>query len=517
MSKTEKRCFLFYMLFFLLFSLVMYFCPHTVDDAYYDYLNLSNPYKMLHFAAGYGNGRVLGNLLAVILCKSQLLSAVVRGGTVSTLIYFVVRLIDDSKKHAEILMASVALLIVGMGGLIFGEVFAWLSAFSNYIPPILLTLVCLCLIKERPDVSSIKDINSRSLLTVTELLLFGGCAQLFTENSTLNAVVLSVVILLYCLVKEKGKILYSFAYMCSAGVGTLVMLFARKFIHDKDGIYSTVDYSSKIASISDMLSNMNDVYGKFVVWLPRFFLLYLMLSIAFLIIIHKNKKLLPRSKKAFLTFSLCAYPGYSVLSCVIANGNFANDKMHSLYTLITTLLFLIYIVALLMCSSLLDKNKKTAFCFLVIFALFASGYFLVLYPVNPRCIFYSYILFVLAFCIACECAMSYVSNSEKIITKAVCFGVAGMFAFLIPLYANITVMNKQMNEYVEYQVEQGKKEVYVCLLTNTEYFHHSYASARLGYTYYIKKPNDVNFILIEHGSWLKYCYREGNYQLSEGE
>ena len=72
MIKSKKRLVGFYALFFVLFALVMYSSPHTVDDAYYDYLNITNLHKMIHFSAGYGNGRVLGNLLAIVLCKSQL-------------------------------------------------------------------------------------------------------------------------------------------------------------------------------------------------------------------------------------------------------------------------------------------------------------------------------------------------------------------------------------------------------------------------------------------------------------
>lgn len=101
MTINKKRLILFYVLFFVLFAAVMYFSPHTVDDAYYDYLNLTSPYKILHFAAGYGNGRVLGNLLAVILCKSQLFAAVFRSASVCGLVYFIVRLVNGKKGHNE--------------------------------------------------------------------------------------------------------------------------------------------------------------------------------------------------------------------------------------------------------------------------------------------------------------------------------------------------------------------------------------------------------------------------------
>lgn len=237
----------------------MYLCPHTADDAYYDYLNLTDPYKILHFAAGYGNGRVLGNLLAVILCKSKLLAALIRSLTVSALIYFIVRLAGN-KKNSSILTLSVSLLIIGINGLFFGEVFAWISAFSNYIPPMLLTLICLCIIKERSKGNSLHG----KILTIVELLIFGSSAQLFTENNTLNSIFLSTAVLIYCITKHKSKIINALTYFIASCAGAFVMVYARKFIHDKDGIYTTVNYDSKLGSLNDIIINAKEIYGKFV-------------------------------------------------------------------------------------------------------------------------------------------------------------------------------------------------------------------------------------------------------------
>lgn len=509
MIKSKKRLVGFYALFFVLFALVMYFSPHTVDDAYYDYLNITNLHKMIHFSAGYGNGRVLGNLLAIVLCKSQLFSAIFRSASVCAMVYFLVRLVDDKKWHTELLTASVTVLTVGVDGLLFGEVYSWISGFSNYIPPIVLTLICLCLIKERSNKNSALPVR---ILTVVEILAFGSSAQLFTESSTLNAVLLSVIVLAYCIFKKKDKLLYAFTYLCASGIGTLVMLYARKFVHDKDGIYETVNYSSKIDSLSTMLLNIRDIYSKFVCWLPKYYLLYIALSAVLLVLIYNGNNVLSKGTRAFVTASLCAYPAYSVLASVMHNGDFANSKMKYLYMIFTTLLFGLYIVALFVCGSLLNKKKRLAFYFLVAFALFTSAYFAVLNPVNPRCIFYSYIVFVVAFCLVLDEALSCVKINKKIVFKALNAVVVGIFAFLIPLYANITVMNNQVNEYIDYQIEQGKKSVYICVLTNTDYFHHSYAVDRLGYDHYRKVPKDVEFVIIAQNSWLDYYYKDGAYK-----
>lgn len=508
-TKSDKRLVVFYAAFFILFAAVMYLSPHTADDAYYDYLNMTNPYKIFHFAAGYGNGRVLGNLLAVVLCKSQLLAAVVRSAFVSALVYFIVRLADNKKEHTEVLTLSTMLLTVGVDGLFFGEVFAWISGFSNYIPPMVLTLICLCLIKERNRKAM--PFSAR-LLTLVEILVFASAGQLFTESNTLNSVLLAVVVLVYCFFKRRDKLVFSVTYLLGTGLGTGVMLFARRFVHDKDGIYQTVNYSSQLDSISGLLVNVRDIYSKFVCWLPKFFLLYIMLSAVLLVLVYKGSKSLSKKLTSFVTFSLCAYPLYSVLASVLDNGNFANDKMKYIYMAFTTLLFLMYVISLFICSSLFEKGKAIAYDFLVAFALFTSAYFVVLYPVNPRCIYYSYVVFEVAFCFVLDNIIQYINIKKRTVSKALKSCIIGMFAFLIPLYTNITVINNQMNEYVEYQVAQGAKSVSICLLTNTDYFHHSYASARLGYTYYHKKPNDVKFKLIGQGSWLMNYYQNGDFR-----
>ncbi len=511
MTKNKKRLFAFYAVFFVLFAVIMYLSPHTVDDAYYDYLNITNPYKILHFAAGYGNGRVLGNLLAVVLCKSQILAAVVRSAVVGALVYFIVKLTNGEKEHTEVVTASVMLLMLGVGGLFFSEVFAWISGFSNYIPPMLLTLVCLCLIKERDSKTTS---FFAKILTVTELLVFASAAQLFTENNTLNSALLAVLVFAYCLIKDRSKLLYSVAYLIGSGIGALVMIYARFYVYDASGIYGTVNYGARIDSLDGLLTNIGDIYGKFVCWLPKFFLLYIMLSAVLLLLIYKGKKYLSNKLRAFVTFSLCAYPAYSVVSSVLDNGNFANAKMQYLYTALTTVLFVLYVISLFICGSLFETKQAVLFDFIVAFALFTSSYFVVLNPVTPRCIFYSYVAFAVAFCVALNNTLPYIELKEKAILGIFKASVIGVFAFLIPLYANITVMNNQVNDYVKYQVEQGQKAVNICLLTNTDYFHHSYAKDRLGYAYYIQKPHDVEFRLIGQDSWLNNYYQDGNYKNS---
>ena len=119
---------------------------------------------------------------------------------------------------------------------------------------------------------------------------------------------------------------------------------------------------------------------------------------------------------------------------------------------------------------------------------------------------------MVAFCLVLDEALSCVKINKKIVFKALNAVVVGIFAFLIPLYANITVMNNQVNEYIDYQIEQGKKSVYICVLTNTDYFHHSYAVDRLGYDHYRKVPKDVEFVIIAQNSWLDYYYKDGAYK-----
>lgn len=253
---------IYYILFFLAFALIMALCPYSADDVYYRYLDFDNWYKILHFAAGYGNGRVLGNLLGFILSNSPFLASVVRSLTVTLIVYFISKLFCEEKKDFLRTTLFAGFLFLSVAPLIFGEVYSWISGFSNYTPPILGTLICLYCIKTYDSNNSVNIRNTKhkyniyNLIKIFIVILAGSATQLFCENATLNSCVLAFSIFIICAIEKNQKRIISFIYLASSGLGAAIMVYARLFIKDKDGIYDTVNYSAKINNLEEIISNL---------------------------------------------------------------------------------------------------------------------------------------------------------------------------------------------------------------------------------------------------------------------
>lgn len=499
---TKKRYnVVFYILFLVFFCVAMYFCPHSVDDTYYDYLNISGFKDALHFSAGYGNGRVLGNFLALVMCKSRLFAAVFRSSVVTAIVYYITKFVDE--KNVFVTLCT-GLSLVGIGGLIFGEVYSWISGFANYLPPILLTLIALNFIKYFE--------KSNKPLAVIMISLCAAAVPLFNESAALNCAFLSLAVVLYCIFKQKNKFVLALVYFVSECVGVLVMLYARKNVHDKRGIYSTVDYSSKLDSIKSIFANAWEVYQKYVLWFPKFLLLFALISVVGILIVYQSEKSRTRFSN-FIGTVLAIYPLFLIFCSASQKADFmAQTKL--LYIAVVTVMTFLYLFCVLMLFLYIDEKQRAAYIFSFVFAVFNVGYYLVLYPVNSRATYYTYVVFTVLLAILIKNAkLRFVP--KKAVASFLLAGTVAVFAFLIPLQINIYHMDKIQREYIEYQIEQGATNVCVSKLTYTDYYHHSYYDDRLGTVFYKDKPKDVTFQEVPIESWLGYYYNNGNYKINK--
>lgn len=157
---------------FLFFAFVMWCAPYSSDDIEFSRLSYTSLSGYVDFALRYGNGRLLGNLLAILLCHSRLLCVVVKAGILASCVMMLPRLLGCAHGLGYAMSFVLFTLIEPA---VFGEVYVWTSGFSNYLPPIWLTLVILCILyRDGPP----------NVLHSILVLLFGLCSQLFIEHSS---------------------------------------------------------------------------------------------------------------------------------------------------------------------------------------------------------------------------------------------------------------------------------------------------------------------------------------------
>lgn len=128
---------------FLFFAFIMWCAPYSSDDIDFLSLQFERLSGYLDFALHYGNGRLLGNLCAILLCHSKLLCVLVKAGVLASCVVLIPSLLGHTDKLGYTLSFLLFTLIEPA---VFGEVYVWTSGFSNYLPPIWLSLIILCVL-----------------------------------------------------------------------------------------------------------------------------------------------------------------------------------------------------------------------------------------------------------------------------------------------------------------------------------------------------------------------------------
>lgn len=492
MNRENRINGLILILFFLGFTAVLFFAPHTVDDNYYDYLNLTRFTDILKFSAGYGNGRVLGNMLGVYLCKSRTAAAVVRSGTLTLLLYFFPKLFDNKVKSSALLCT--ALMIIGLGSKMFGQTYSWISCFANYLPPVLAVILCLYIIKES------RTVKKPAWMSFVPVIVLGYTGQLYTENSALNNCMLAFFLLVTAFFIKKENWKLPLAFFLSTGLGGATMLALRLFCTDERGLYKDFDYKIETRSLAGFVfSNFNRLSW----WTSQFFVLLIILLAEVLIIIKYSDPDKPVLKKLKLPVSVCF-----ILNTAVSLLNYiVNNKYVRGVHFITTVCFFI---CLLLLTYYLGKEKRMKYLSILIFLYISAAYPLLLNPIAVRMYFYTYMVFISIVLLLLpeltgRLSEKALKNSSRAAGAVLCAACAAIFVIQVGIYRT----NIKVNDFIAQQVSSGQSEAYLCKVTRTEYFHHSYSDVRLGRTYYRNEPFDVEFINVSTDEWEK-IYEEWN-------
>ena len=162
---------------FLFFAFVMWCAPYSSDDMEFASINYGSIREYLTYVLQYGNGRFLGNVGAILMVHSRVFCILVKAFVMASCVILLPAVLGLSGE-AELLLSF--LLIVGLDASVFGEVFVWTSGFNNYVPPIWLSMVILCMLRRYPHVKS----RVVKILMCAGVFVLGISSQLFMEHSS---------------------------------------------------------------------------------------------------------------------------------------------------------------------------------------------------------------------------------------------------------------------------------------------------------------------------------------------
>lgn len=361
-------------LFLALFLLCRLF-PIVGDDWFREALGASihSPWDLLQEVAARWstvNGRALGNILAYTAGSRPLLRELMRAGFTLALIALLART-ARLRGWQGLLLCAAALLALPRA--MFCQIYPWAAGFFNYVPPVVMLLACLRLVRPVLDGKPLEERPVRW----GALFLLGFGQQLFIENNTLCALCAAAALLVWYRLEQKrwSPCLLAFFTGCTLGAGLLFASPSYRAIGAEGGAYQSGLAGGLSGLIAAAQLNLPEVVRYFILDCP---VLSWSLTVLALLLWRRSGR-----KKLDLLLA-----GALFLECLgLSYGKLAPIAMALLWALLLT-------IALWRWTP--GRSARAWALFLWLGAFAAAGPLLFVNPIGPRCLFLSYVLLLAA-------------------------------------------------------------------------------------------------------------------------
>ena len=360
-------------LFLALFLLCRLF-PVVGDDWYREALGASihGPGDLLREAASRWatvNGRVLGNILAYAAGSRPLLRELLRAAFTLALIALLAGVTRVGGWRGLLLWTAAALALPRE---MFCQIYPWAAGFFNYVPPVVMLLACLVLVRPVLDGRPLEEGSARG----AALFLLGFGQQLFIENNTLYALCAALVLLVwYRLERRKwSPCLLALLAGCVLGAALLFASPSYRLVGQAGGAYQSGLAGGLAGLVTTARENLTPVARHFILDCP---VLYGSLTALVLLLGWKRRGASQRLLGAALAMS-CLW---------LAWGGWRPLWGAAVWWLLLTAGLWLWTP---------DRPARAWGMFLWLSAPAAAGPLLFVSPIGPRCLFLSYVLLLAA-------------------------------------------------------------------------------------------------------------------------
>lgn len=495
--KKQKHFIAFGALFIFLFAAFV-LSPLTVDDTYYKYLNMGSFKEIFNFAAGYGNGRVLGNMGGIFFARFPLAGAFVRSLISTGILALIYNLTKTGKEKTDTAILLVELLtFVCVNATFFGDTFAWQSAFFNAVPPLFLLFL---------NIAIIKKYHQSSKHKVPMLLLiavFAFMAQFFSENSTINSCIFYLLIIITNGVHLKKSQSPYVVGLISSVIGAVAMVAVRRYypLVERDFMpvkeYQGINIGGFFGTADYVLERCRQIATE----LNGFLVLFLILSIEMFVILSKNdfKSQKLNKFKPVLKFFCLFINAHAIVKPFMQAEGFPTPAVEHIHSVAVTIAYIMYAFAIVAtCALIKNKKAKFAFIFAMLFAFCNLIPVTVVSPWAIRLLIYTYFFVMISELILLREIAEYIplKHMKKLCATALCV-VLVVSAYILTIYGNCFAMQRSLEKVCRYQIADGASEIKVCKISELEYFHAYPINDTYKYEFYRNKPGDVKFKTIE--------------------
>lgn len=499
-SENRKKAAIFvFFCCFAMFAAVGSFYSPTSDDFYFMTFKYASFSTIFHNALYYGNGRLLGNLGAILICNSVFLNAIAKGVVLSGIAVLLPLLLNVQTGFGYILSA---LLFAGISPSVFAQVYSWTSGFQNYAPPIFLLIICLLLIKYNPKNKVL------SAVSYFGVAVFGFCSQLYVEHNTVINIIIAAVTVFLCFFVSKKDRAKSVVWFVFTACGAAVMFMIPKLFKDTttfmEDDYRKVEIINADSFVNNFVNNLwyglNLTAGSII--------LLLTLGVLSCLLLRRAKKESKRPK--FISFVIAVDV---ILSAMLLMYSFFFSSSESLLecSVRDGIKFLpsIGILFIFIFALFLLKNSSLKWCSLICVGLgFVSvSPFAVVSPFGSRGVFFfMFFLIVAALLAYSEASKSVDERTIKIAEKC---GAAAVLAcvFCISVVSfDIYTYSKIRDSYIAQKMSEKAQTIELFEIPS-EYFLNSKWEFRR-YNYY-NEIDDIKFEFVNWDTWKENRKKEG--------
>lgn len=460
--------------FYISIALVIFFLffasqvPYSHDD--WQWGSHSKWLLMLNGFENY-NGRYLGNLFEILITRNVLAKNITLAIGMIAIIWSVYKFIipETKDRYKTALFLLVSILCLALPREIFRQTYSWIAAFINFIPPIILILLYLIIIN---GIFDDKNLNPKTLdFPIWSSLLMiplGISTQLFSEHTTVYAVLLAGFIVFYSFIKYKKFSTLQIAYLISTIIGAFIMFSNGSYSNAANNTDGYKQISTSAMSIIDLyVTQMSDT-----LFLNNWLLNSILAIICIVIILkYKNKNIIVANiigntqifiLSTYSIYSICnkTYPAWSI---------FTNPEKTSYFETLYSLLFFICVISVIL-MYINNNGLKMKIFMLYGSSLAVAMPLVVANPIGPRCFFASYIFTI----IATLQLLVYILNDSNINVDLFITPLVSILLMIVVFYSSIFIdvgiAKKERVDTINNAVANGQSSITLYKLPYDDYF-----------------------------------------------
>lgn len=438
----------YFVLLAVIFLLSLLF-PYSGDDWAW-----GSVYGLERLKAGFAgyNGRYFGNLIVLVLTRSNLLKALV----MSLCITGIVVLLNELTERQECGLWMILLMFVFMPVPLLSQGIVWTSGFSNYVTSTFLTLVYIYCVK---NISRERPRTNRK--AIVPLFFLGVMNALIVENMTIFNVMLGLYVMGETYYRYHSICMQHLSYFMGAVSGSLLMFSNSAYSNIAKGEDAYRSFSQGMGIVGKAVWNYFNIISRDVL-LCNYVLLCL-LSIICIEVWRKNRIKLSVRKRIIGEISVLVIVCYTAtavinrISCIVPLKILLYAQ--GLATAMCAIALFVFVLIVP-----IERGKKRTLLFILICICCMVAPLFVVSPLGIRCFFSTYVMLIyftieLYSCIDEEKKV-HVSKCRNYLVACVLVGTL----FLFYIFGTICKNQNQRVEKARLDVMSGKNTITVKML-----------------------------------------------------